>query len=89
MKSKENSTDIHIHTYFLQIDPIFYDEFISWKENPKLDKKTAFIARVYKEDIDLCLAFTNSDLSEKVKDAVERGVILIEALGEKSKDFQR
>ncbi|XP_044749200.1 guanine nucleotide exchange factor for Rab-3A-like [Coccinella septempunctata] len=73
----------------LEIDPTFYDEFLSWKEMPVLDKTTAFISRIYEEDIKLCLTFTNSDLSAKIMDAVERGTLFIEALGEKSKNFQR
>lgn len=73
----------------IEIDPLFYDEFILWKEKPKLDKTSAFISRVYKEDIQLCLSFPNLDLTDKVLEAVETGTILIEDLGEKSKDFQR
>lgn len=67
------------------MDPVLQKEFLTWKEQPMLDKTNAFIKRIYDEDINLCLSFTNRDLSEKVMESVESGTILIEAVGDKTK----
>lgn len=40
---------------------------------------------MYEEDVNLCLQFNNADLSEKVRDCVESGTILIEAVSDKTK----
>lgn len=69
----------------LEVDPVLQKEFLTWKEQPMLDKTNAFIKRIYDEDINLCLSFTNRDLSEKVMESVESGTILIEAVGDKTK----
>jgi hypothetical protein len=50
-----------------------------------MDKSDAFIARVYNEDINLCLDFNNKELGVRVQDAVERGNIFIEAVSDKTK----
>lgn len=58
---------------------------MAWKQSPHVDKSDAFIARVYDEDINLCLDFNNKDLGARVRDAVERGNIFIEAVSDKTK----
>lgn len=68
-----------------QVDPNVHEEFLTWRQNPTLNKDDAFIKRVYEEDINLCLNFNNKELSEKVTKAVESGTIFIEAVGDKSK----
>ncbi|KAL3266966.1 hypothetical protein HHI36_011115 [Cryptolaemus montrouzieri] len=73
----------------IEVDPILYEEFISWKEKPIFDKTSLFLARIYEEDIKPCLSFANSEFSHRVTESVEKGVILIEAVGEKSKSFPR
>lgn len=70
---------------FAQVDPAVHKEFLAWKSNPKLDKTDPFIARIYDEDIHLCLAFNSSELSERVLAAVESGTVFIEAVSDKSK----
>jgi Rab-3A-interacting protein len=50
-----------------------------------MDKSDAFIARVYNEDINLCLDFNNKELGTRVQDAIERGNIFIEAVSDKTK----
>lgn len=67
------------------MDPNVHQEFLAWKQKPTLDKSDPFIKRVYEEDINLCLNFSNIDLSEKVTAAVESGTIFIEAVGDKTK----
>ncbi|VEN62670.1 unnamed protein product [Callosobruchus maculatus] len=69
----------------LEVDPIFHKEFLIWRQKPVLDKTDCFISRIYNEDIQLCLRFNNTDLSEKVGQAVESGTILIEAVSDKTK----
>lgn len=67
------------------MDPNIHQEFLAWKQKPSLDKSDPFIQRVYNEDINLCLKFNNTELSEKVTAAVESGTIFIEAVGDKTK----
>ena len=69
----------------LEVDPNFHREFLAWRQKPRLDKEDPFVRRVYEEDIDLCLAFNNEELSRRVKAAVETGTILIEAVGDRTK----
>uniref|UniRef100_A0A1Y1L0M9 GDP/GTP exchange factor Sec2 N-terminal domain-containing protein n=1 Tax=Photinus pyralis TaxID=7054 RepID=A0A1Y1L0M9_PHOPY len=69
----------------LEVDPIVHQEFISWRNNPTLDKTNPFIKRIYTEDINLCLSFDNSKLVTKVAEAVDSGTILIEAVSDKTK----
>ncbi|XP_021925436.1 guanine nucleotide exchange factor for Rab-3A-like [Zootermopsis nevadensis] len=68
-----------------EVDPNVHKEFVAWKQSPHVDKSDAFIARVYDEDINLCLDFNNKDLGARVRDAVERGNIFIEAVSDKTK----
>lgn len=46
----------------LQMDSILYAEFLMWKENPGLERSSAFLSRVYREDIGPCLSFTRSEV---------------------------
>lgn len=72
--------------YFqFQVDPVLHKEFIAWKQSPTIDKSDPFIARIYKEDIDICLAFSNSQLANQVREAIELGSIFIEAVSDKAK----
>ncbi|XP_065159532.1 guanine nucleotide exchange factor for Rab-3A-like [Atheta coriaria] len=70
-----------------EVDPVVQDEFMKWKEllNPVLNKQDAFIKRIYEEEINPCLRFTNRELTEKVIVAVEAGTICVEAIGDKTK----
>lgn len=69
----------------LEVDPNFHREFLTWRQKPCLGKEDPFVKRVYDEDINLCLTFNNEVLSGKVREAVEMGTILIEAVGDKTK----
>lgn len=69
----------------LEVDPVLHKEFISWKQNPTTDKSDPFIARIYREDIDMCLAFSNGQLADQVREAIESGSIFIEAVSDKAK----
>ncbi|KAK7117180.1 hypothetical protein R3I94_022673 [Phoxinus phoxinus] len=61
-----------------ELDSVLFAEFLSWKEKPGLDRSSAFISRVFREDIGPCLSFTCSKLSQSVQRAVENNSLTIE-----------
>ncbi|XP_058500927.1 guanine nucleotide exchange factor for Rab-3A isoform X1 [Solea solea] len=61
-----------------QMDSVLYAEFLMWKEHPSLDHSSAFLSRIYREDIGPCLSFTRSELSQLVQSAVENNSLTIE-----------
>ncbi|XP_036824925.1 guanine nucleotide exchange factor for Rab-3A isoform X1 [Oncorhynchus mykiss] len=61
-----------------QMDSILYAEFLTWKNRPSLDRSSAFLVRIYREDIGPCLSFTRSELSQSVQSAVENNSLTIE-----------
>lgn len=69
----------------LEVDPRVHTEFLKWKANPCVDEGDPFVARIFKEDIDLCLDFPNEELATKVRRAVLDGIIFIEAISDKTK----
>lgn len=64
---------------------MLHREFLSWKESPTLDQESEFVSRVYREDIDSCLAFNNTQLGEDVRRAIQSGTIYIEAVNDKTR----
>ncbi|XP_015127092.1 guanine nucleotide exchange factor for Rab-3A [Diachasma alloeum] len=78
--SKDGQVDLG-----MEIDPRLQAEFLTWKANPCLSQSDAFVGRVFREDIDLCLDFPNSALGVRVREAVLGGVIFIEAISDKVK----
>uniref|UniRef100_A0A3B4D2B7 GDP/GTP exchange factor Sec2 N-terminal domain-containing protein n=1 Tax=Pygocentrus nattereri TaxID=42514 RepID=A0A3B4D2B7_PYGNA len=78
-----NQEDKEVHTYTNRgkeawLDSVLFAEFLSWKEAPSLDRSSAFISRIYREDIGPCLSFTRSELSQSVQSAVENNSLTIE-----------
>lgn len=61
-----------------EMDSILFAEFLLWKEHPSLDRSSAFLSRVYREDIAPCLSFTRTELSQLVQRAVENNSLTIE-----------
>nr|XP_020476975.1 guanine nucleotide exchange factor for Rab-3A-like isoform X1 [Monopterus albus] len=61
-----------------EMDSVLYAEFLMWKEHPILDRSSAFLTRIYREDIEPCLSFTRSELSQLVQSAVENNSLTIE-----------
>ncbi|XP_068168855.1 guanine nucleotide exchange factor for Rab-3A isoform X2 [Antennarius striatus] len=61
-----------------EMDSVLYAEFLMWKENPCLERSSAFLSRIYREDIGPCLSFTRSELSQLVQSAVENNSLTIE-----------
>lgn len=69
----------------MQVDPIVHREFVAWRQHPRLDRSEPFIARVYAEEIELCLTFTNITLGDQVRNAIEEGTIAVEAVTDKTR----
>ncbi|CAK6961488.1 guanine nucleotide exchange factor for Rab-3A isoform X4 [Scomber scombrus] len=61
-----------------EMDSVLYAEFLMWKEHPSLDRSSAFLSRIHREDIGPCLSFTRSELSQLVQSAVENNSLTIE-----------
>ncbi|XP_031420734.1 guanine nucleotide exchange factor for Rab-3A isoform X2 [Clupea harengus] len=61
-----------------QLDSVLFAEFLSWREAPSLNRSSAFMGRVYREDIGPCLSFTRTELSQSVQGAVESNSLTIE-----------
>ncbi|XP_051236676.1 guanine nucleotide exchange factor for Rab-3A isoform X1 [Dicentrarchus labrax] len=61
-----------------EMDSVLYAEFLMWKENPSLERSSAFLSRIYREDIGPCLSFTRSELSQLVQSAVENNSLTVE-----------
>uniref|UniRef100_A0A4W6DXQ0 RAB3A interacting protein like 1 n=1 Tax=Lates calcarifer TaxID=8187 RepID=A0A4W6DXQ0_LATCA len=61
-----------------KMDSVLYAEFLMWREHPSLDRSSAFLSRIYREDIGPCLSFTRSELSQLVQSAVENNSLTIE-----------
>ncbi|KAM9568179.1 guanine nucleotide exchange factor for Rab-3A-like isoform 3-T4 [Salvelinus alpinus] len=66
------------HSLSRQMDNVLYAEFLTWKDSPSLDRTSAFLGRIYREDISPCLSFTKSELSQSVQSAVENNSLTIE-----------
>lgn len=49
--------------FSLQMDSVLYAEFLLWKENPSPDHSSAFLSRIYREDVGPCLSFTRSEVT--------------------------
>lgn len=71
------------------MDPNVHREFMKWKDNPTLEKNTPFIERVYREDIDQCLDFSNSVLVAEMKEAIDSEKIFIEAVDKAKSVFPK
>uniref|UniRef100_H3DF82 RAB3A interacting protein like 1 n=1 Tax=Tetraodon nigroviridis TaxID=99883 RepID=H3DF82_TETNG len=61
-----------------ELDSVLYAEFLLWKEKPSLDHSSAFLSRVYREDVGPCLSFARSELSQRVQSAVVNNSLTIE-----------
>ncbi|XP_063053787.1 guanine nucleotide exchange factor for Rab-3A isoform X2 [Engraulis encrasicolus] len=61
-----------------ELDSVLFAEFLSWREAPSLERSSAFMGRVYREDIGPCLCFNRTELSQSVQSAVESNSLTIE-----------
>uniref|UniRef100_A0A8C1NFW4 RAB3A interacting protein (rabin3)-like 1 n=1 Tax=Cyprinus carpio TaxID=7962 RepID=A0A8C1NFW4_CYPCA len=80
LQTEPTPTDVASDREDKELDSVLFAEFLSWKEAPSLDRSSAFISRVYREDIGPCLSFTCSELSESVQCAVENNSLTIEPI---------
>lgn len=48
------------------MDSVLYAEFLMWKENPSVERSSAFLSRIHREDIGPCLSFTRSEVSHNL-----------------------
>ncbi|CAF0975820.1 unnamed protein product [Adineta ricciae] len=61
------------------VDNVLLREFARWEENPSIGQDlSAFMHRVYNEDISPCLTFPNSDLSSRILTAIEQNDVTME-----------
>ncbi|XP_032664137.1 guanine nucleotide exchange factor for Rab-3A-like [Odontomachus brunneus] len=84
-RDREKERERECKDFGLEVDPRVYTEFLRWKANPCVDKSDPFVARVFREDIDLCLDFPNKELGSKVRQAVLDGIIFIESVSDKTR----
>jgi Rab-3A-interacting protein len=73
-----------------EVDPAFHNLFASWRREPTLtvnhnNNKSQFLQKIYTEDIEPCLSFSNECLVKKLQQAVEENSIWVEPLPEKDK----
>uniref|UniRef100_A0A8C5H3M1 Guanine nucleotide exchange factor for Rab-3A-like n=1 Tax=Gouania willdenowi TaxID=441366 RepID=A0A8C5H3M1_GOUWI len=61
-----------------ETDSVLFAEFLMWREHPSLDRSSAFLSRIYREDIGPCLSFTRCELSKMVQSAVENNSLTME-----------
>ncbi|XP_018023193.1 rab-3A-interacting protein isoform X3 [Hyalella azteca] len=64
-----------------EVDPVCHREFVAWTQNGDMNPaSSAFMRRVYEEDINLCMNFANTTLSHAVLKAVQENELFIEEL---------
>jgi len=67
-----------------EIDPVLFEEFQKWRNQPTLKKDAIFMSRIMKEDISPCMAFTNTELSQRVYQCVMSNTLSIEPVIDRS-----
>lgn len=78
LQSEPTTEPTHTSREDKELDSVLFAEFLSWREAPSLDRSSAFISRIYREDIGPCLSFTRSELSQSIQSAVENNSLTIE-----------
>jgi len=64
------------------IDPVLRSEYLQWKKSPSIDPDLPFFCRIYREDINPCLEFPNSELGVQVREAVLQNTLSINPVKE-------
>jgi len=59
------------------IDPTLRQEYVNWKKSPELGSSSPFLARIYREDVEPCLAFPASELSSRVRAAIQENILCL------------
>jgi Rab-3A-interacting protein len=61
------------------VDNVLFREFARWEERPSIGQdSSAFMHRIYNEDIRPCLTFPNAELSTRIIAAIERNDVIME-----------
>ncbi|CAG7731088.1 unnamed protein product [Allacma fusca] len=89
-KAKQKCADVVIDGEHCEVDPTFHGMFVLWRQEPTLtvnhnNNKSQFLQKIYTEDIEPCLTFSNDGLVHKVRKAVEENSIWVEPIPEKYK----
>ncbi|KHJ44340.1 GDP/GTP exchange factor Sec2p [Trichuris suis] len=65
----------------VEIDPICHCEFASWRETYDItNTEHPFLKRIFVEDVQPCLTFSNVELASKVRQSILSNTILLEKL---------
>ncbi|CAH1800300.1 unnamed protein product [Owenia fusiformis] len=67
-----------------EIDPVFFEEFKTWRLAPSLDTTSPFFNTINREDIQPCLKFTQKQLSSAVLENIQQNTLTMEPFGEKN-----
>ncbi len=59
------------------MDPTLRKDFLSWRKTPTLDPAHPFLARIFREDVDACLAFPNVRLALRVTEAIKENALCL------------
>ena len=59
------------------MDPVLRSEYMAWKKSPSMEPALPFLARIYREDINPCLEFSNAELAGRVREAVHLNTLCI------------
>jgi len=59
------------------IDPVLRQEYLAWKKDPSMNETQPFLSRIYQEDVNPCLQFSNSDLSSRVRTAIHDNTLCL------------
>ena len=53
---------LNVISFFVKVDVIVFQEFLTWMEERKFDSSQPFLSRVHSEDVVTCLDFTNKQV---------------------------
>ncbi|RWS21614.1 Rab-3A-interacting protein-like protein, partial [Leptotrombidium deliense] len=68
-----------------EVDPAYHEEFTEWKKNPVMKKESsAFLKRIYNEEIYPVFNFKNTSLTNETLASIEDNSIIVESVSEKS-----
>ncbi|XP_014672759.1 PREDICTED: rab-3A-interacting protein-like isoform X2 [Priapulus caudatus] len=66
---------------FIETDPLLYEEFSKWVQNPVLESGGSdFLLRIHREDIIPCLTYRNIEMAKAVQKSVEENSLMMEVV---------
>ena len=60
--NSNNTFSLNVISFFVKVDVIVFQEFLTWMEERKFDSSQPFLSRVHSEDVVTCLDFTNKQV---------------------------